>query len=138
MHNAAPTGTGCCVRRACSDRLLGELVFVGGQVAELLVTDPAAVRVRPTDDVDVVVPVTTRTEYHAHQILGRARAAFANPMRSCARDQARERLTRALLRYLTPSERPTCAAETALRCRRRPDHWQVTRSSRVPGPPTAG
>ncbi len=41
--------------------LLGELVFVGGQVAELLVTDPAAVRVRPTDDVDVVVPITTRT-----------------------------------------------------------------------------
>jgi hypothetical protein len=36
-------------------------VFVGGQVAELLVTDPAAVRVRPTDDVDVVVPITTRT-----------------------------------------------------------------------------
>jgi hypothetical protein len=48
--------------------LLGELVFVGGQVAELLVTDPAAVRVRPTDDVDVVVPVTTRTAYHALQM----------------------------------------------------------------------
>lgn len=47
--------------------LLGELVFVGGQVAELLVTDPAAVRVRPTDDVDVVVPITTRTAYHALQ-----------------------------------------------------------------------
>ena len=48
--------------------LLGELVFVGGQVAELLVTEPAAVRVRPTDDVDVVVPVTTRTAYHALQM----------------------------------------------------------------------
>jgi hypothetical protein len=48
--------------------LIGELVFVGGQVAELLVTDPAAVRVRPTDDVDVVVPVTTRTAYHALQM----------------------------------------------------------------------
>ncbi len=47
--------------------LLGEVVFAGGQVAELLVTDPAAVRVRPTDDVDVVVPVTTRTAYHALQ-----------------------------------------------------------------------
>ncbi len=47
--------------------LLGEFVFVGGQVAELLVTDPAAVRVRPTDDVDVVVPITTRTAYHALQ-----------------------------------------------------------------------
>lgn len=48
--------------------LLGEFVFVGGQVADLLVTDPAAVRVRPTDDVDVVVPVTTRTAYHALQL----------------------------------------------------------------------
>jgi hypothetical protein len=44
--------------------VLDELVFVGGQVAELLVTDPAAVRVRATDDVDVVVEVTTRTGYH--------------------------------------------------------------------------
>lgn len=35
--------------------LPGEFVFVGGQVAELLVTAAAAVRVRPTDDVDVVV-----------------------------------------------------------------------------------
>lgn len=48
--------------------LLGGLVFVGGQVAELLVTDPAAVRIRPTDDVDVVVPVTTRAAYHGLQV----------------------------------------------------------------------
>jgi predicted nucleotidyltransferase len=44
--------------------LLGELVLVGGHVAELLVTDPAATRVRPTDDVDVVVRVATRAQYH--------------------------------------------------------------------------
>ena len=48
--------------------LLGELVFVGGQVAELLVTDTAAVRLRPTDDVDVVVPVTTRGAYYELQM----------------------------------------------------------------------
>ena len=36
--------------------LLDEVVFVGGQVAELLVTDRAAVRIRATDDVDIVVP----------------------------------------------------------------------------------
>jgi len=48
--------------------LLGEFVFVGGQVAELLVTDASVVRVRPTDDVDVVVPVTTRWEYHDLQM----------------------------------------------------------------------
>jgi hypothetical protein len=39
-------------------------VFVGGQVAELLVTDASVVRMRPTEDVDVVVPVTTRQAYH--------------------------------------------------------------------------
>ena len=48
--------------------LLGEFVFVGSQVAELLVTDAAAVRVRPTDDVDVVVSGTTRGAYHDLQM----------------------------------------------------------------------
>lgn len=43
--------------------LLDELVFVGGQMVELLVTDRAAVRPRVTDDVDVVVGVSTRTAY---------------------------------------------------------------------------
>lgn len=47
--------------------LLTDVVFVGGQMVELLVTDPAAVRMRPTDDVDVVVPVTTRTAYRQLQ-----------------------------------------------------------------------
>jgi predicted nucleotidyltransferase len=43
--------------------LLDELVFVGGQVAELLITDPGATRVRPTDDVDTICAVTGRTGY---------------------------------------------------------------------------
>ena len=47
--------------------LLADVVFVGGQMAELLVTDPAAIRVRPTEDVDVVVKVSTRTAYHRLQ-----------------------------------------------------------------------
>lgn len=34
--------------------MLRELMFVGGQVAELLVTDASVVRMRPTDDVDVI------------------------------------------------------------------------------------
>jgi predicted nucleotidyltransferase len=41
-----------------------ELVFVGGQVAELLITDPVAIRIRPTDDVDVLVSAATRMSYH--------------------------------------------------------------------------
>jgi hypothetical protein len=48
--------------------LLPDLVFVGGQVVELLVTDPAAVRTRPTDAVDVVVPATSRAAYHRLQL----------------------------------------------------------------------
>lgn len=43
--------------------VLDEIVFVGGQVVELLLTDPAAIRVRATTDVDVVV-AGTRSEYH--------------------------------------------------------------------------
>ena len=50
-------------------RRLGPLadafVFVGGQVAELLITDPAAVRVRATDDVDVICTVRSRSDYQA-------------------------------------------------------------------------
>ena len=44
--------------------LADELVFVGGRVAELLVTDPAGTRVRPTDDSDAVVEVTGRVGYY--------------------------------------------------------------------------
>jgi hypothetical protein len=44
--------------------LAAELVFVGGRVAELLVTDPAGTRVRPTLDSDAVVEVTGKVGYH--------------------------------------------------------------------------
>ncbi len=50
------------------------LTFCGGQCAQLLVTDPASIRVRPTDDLDAIAAVTTRTEYenfrHALAIRG--------------------------------------------------------------------
>ena len=52
--------------------LNGELVYVGGHVAELLVTEPAAVRVRGTDDVDVIVAAATRTAYE--ELSARLRA----------------------------------------------------------------
>lgn len=49
-------------------RLLGaiadELVFVGGRVAELLVSEPGSTRVRPTDDSDAVSEVATLTGYY--------------------------------------------------------------------------
>lgn len=43
--------------------LRDDMVFVGGQITELLITDTASVRVRPTVDVDVIVSATTRSEY---------------------------------------------------------------------------
>jgi hypothetical protein len=46
------------------DALLGQLVFVGGAVAGVLITDPAMPDIRPTQDVDVVCRVIARAEYH--------------------------------------------------------------------------
>lgn len=44
--------------------LLDELVFVGGATVELWITDDAAPEFRPTTDVDVLVEVTTRSQYY--------------------------------------------------------------------------
>ena len=44
--------------------LVDEVMFVGGATIELWITRPGAVDVRPTEDVDVVVEVTTRTAFH--------------------------------------------------------------------------
>lgn len=43
--------------------LKDDMVFVGGAVAELYVTDPAASEIRPTIDVDCVVELRSRTEH---------------------------------------------------------------------------
>ena len=43
--------------------LLQELVFVGGCVTGLLITDPGAAPVRPTYDVDVIAEVASYAEY---------------------------------------------------------------------------
>ena len=43
--------------------LRDEVVFVGGAVVDLFITDPAAPRPRFTEDVDVVVEVTTHGEW---------------------------------------------------------------------------
>ena len=42
-----------------------KLVFVGGAVAGLLITDPAMPSIRPTDDVDLVVHAAVLEDYHA-------------------------------------------------------------------------
>lgn len=45
--------------------LAAEVVFVGGSVTSLLVTDPGASAIRVTDDVDVIIKVTTRLDDYA-------------------------------------------------------------------------
>jgi hypothetical protein len=39
-------------------------VFLGGASTCLLITDSAAPEIRPTLDVDIIVEVTSRLEYH--------------------------------------------------------------------------
>jgi hypothetical protein len=46
------------------EALLAELVFVGGAVAGVLITDPAMPEIRPTQDVDVICRVIARSDYH--------------------------------------------------------------------------
>jgi hypothetical protein len=46
------------------DDLREEVVFIGGIVAGLLVTDPGADEARPTLDVDLVVEVTSKVDYY--------------------------------------------------------------------------
>lgn len=45
--------------------MLDKLVFVGGSVAGLLITDPLQPAIRPTDDVDLVVEVAGRPGFYA-------------------------------------------------------------------------
>ncbi len=44
-------------------KLRSQLVFVGGAVVGLLITDPAQPAIRPTEDVDLVAQVAARTDY---------------------------------------------------------------------------
>ena len=43
--------------------MLSELVFVGGSITALLITDTAAAEVRPTYDVDAIAEITSYAEY---------------------------------------------------------------------------
>lgn len=43
--------------------LLPEIVFLGGCMTQVLITDSAAPEVRPTDDVDVVTEIASYEEY---------------------------------------------------------------------------
>ena len=53
--------------------LLGEVVFVGGATLGLWITDPAAPEPRPTKDVDLIVEVASRGDFHEFEARLRAR-----------------------------------------------------------------
>lgn len=46
------------------DTLRNELVFVGGAVAGLLITDPGQPTIRPTEDVDLIVHAASRSDFN--------------------------------------------------------------------------
>ena len=52
------------VANRLGDALRTDLVFVGGAIAGLLITDLAAPQVRPTEDVDIIVHTLALTDYH--------------------------------------------------------------------------
>ncbi|HEY4812961.1 MAG TPA: hypothetical protein VIH71_18075 [Solirubrobacteraceae bacterium] len=60
--------------------VLGEVVFLGGASIVLWITDPAAPAPRPTEDVDVVIEVTSRAAFHARS----SSAKSSDPSRTCA------------------------------------------------------
>jgi hypothetical protein len=53
--------------------LLEDLVFVGGAVVGLLITDPAMPAIRPTDDVDAICQALARADYYRIEGALRAR-----------------------------------------------------------------
>lgn len=65
------------------DDLCGRLVFVGGAVAGLLITDPAQPAIRPTEDVDLLAQLIVRADYYALETELRARG-FSQDMRAGA------------------------------------------------------
>jgi predicted nucleotidyltransferase len=65
------------------DELCARLVFVGGAVAGLLITDPAQPAIRPTEDVDLIAQVVARADYYALENDLRARG-FQQDLRAGA------------------------------------------------------
>lgn len=68
------------VAERLGDALREEMVFVGGAVAGLLITDPAMPSIRSTEDVDLVCQALMLADYHRVETLLRARG-FVQDMR---------------------------------------------------------
>jgi predicted nucleotidyltransferase len=67
------------VAERLGEALREELVFVGGAVAGLLITDPAMPAIRPTDDVDMICRALVLRDYHRVEAALRKRG-FAPEM----------------------------------------------------------
>lgn len=65
MHPDDPNFDRLCRVAEALDDLREDLVFVGGSVAGLLVTDELAVTIRSTLDVDALIPVVSLAQYRA-------------------------------------------------------------------------
>jgi len=61
------------VAEQLGDALRQEMVFVGGSVAGLLITDPAMPAIRPTEDVDLIFEALVLADYHRFEKTLRAR-----------------------------------------------------------------
>ena len=68
------------VAQRLGDDLCSRLVFLGGAVAGLLITDPAQPSIRPTEDVDLLAQLLGRAGYYALEAELRSRG-FQQDMR---------------------------------------------------------
>lgn len=68
------------VAERLGDDLRDEMVFVGGAVVGLLITDPAMPPIRPTEDVDLICQAVVLADYHRVENSLRARG-FVQDMR---------------------------------------------------------
>lgn len=68
------------VAERLGDALRAEMVFVGGAVAGLLITDPAMPAIRPTEDVDMICRALVLADYHRVESALRERG-FVQDMR---------------------------------------------------------
>lgn len=73
--------------------LRDKLVFVGGALAGVLITDPGQPAIRPTEDVDLIVHAATRTDYQRVEAMLR-QWGFGNDMTADAPLARRRRFGR--------------------------------------------
>jgi len=71
------------VAERLGDDLCRQMVFVGGAVAGLLITDPAMPAIRPTEDVDLLCQALVLADYHQTERALRTRG-FVPDMRPAA------------------------------------------------------